>query len=125
LAEAHFVQRCPVSGRVLDGWPIGHDRRYDLPQPASLPERVAAAERCFEAEEMPFMREAAAVVCDSMDNAFHKHFGVWPDDVLVVDSASGELVMRGQREVDDVDQGVCVGGGFAVQLDEYFERLEV
>ena len=123
LAEAHFVER-DSQGQFVDGWPIGFGAQFEAPQHKTLGERLAVASRCLldPAAGLPFFRLAHAVLCDSMDNALHKHFGVWPEDVLLLDPASRTLVLRGRREGADFrGGGWCAGGGFASQVEEYLQ----
>jgi hypothetical protein len=123
LAEAHFVER-DDQGRFVDGWPIGYEPHFEVPQHKQLAERLAMAEKCLHdrAANMPFFAQAHAVVCDSMDNSFHRHFGVWPEDVLVIDPVTRTLVMRGAREgMNYRGGGWCKGGCLAEQLEEFLE----
>lgn len=120
LAEAHFVER-DASGQYVDGWPIGYEHEYEIPQHKTLEDRLVMAERCLRdtSAGMSFFAEADIVVTDSMNNEFHNFFGVWPDDVLVIHPTERTLAFRGRRESSSFRGGGWCLDGFAAQIDSF------
>lgn len=83
LAEAHFVER-DDEGNIFDGWPIGY-YDYEFPQHKTLQDRMNMISMILSSDNdiCLLMKSAQAILCDSMDNKFHYHFGAWPEKAFV------------------------------------------
>lgn len=115
--EAHFVERNPQTGEIVDGWPIGYFD-YEYAQHKSLDDRIAMAE--VASEKLLCMQQADGIVVDDWNNSFNNYFGAWPDQAFLIDPLdNNRLLFRG--EFSQVMSGVRESL-FSEQMEQFLAK---
>ena len=98
VAEAHFVERNPETKEVINGWPLGFPAEYERPSHRTLEDRLEMAR--FSIDALLTLQKADFIAVDNMTDSFADYYGAWPEQILCLDTHSGELLFKGMHDYE-------------------------